>query len=211
MFSELIDRVIKITGRPDSLSDLVTAANGVMREISKRGDWADDTVEETVSFASNVNHAIWTPAVGRTRFRREHYISDVAHTSPTAVRPGRRMEKLSASYYRSGESFVIRGCVSPILIYYYAYPPWLKYYALNDRPAVFNTETGDFGDATAEQINLVSNWQLERHTKTVQEGTLASFFAAKNDPRQQVHYSAFEQGIRHIQRAEGIEELLNDV
>ena len=67
---------------------------------------------------------------------------------------------------------------------------------------------GDWGGATEASIALVSNWLLERHNSVVLEGTLAAFYRAKQDPRNQLHYSAFKQGLIDMVDAESARELL---
>ena len=42
----------------------------------------------------------------------------------------------------------------------------------------------------------------------VLEGTLAAFYRAKQDPRNQLHYSAFKQGLIDMVDAESARELL---
>jgi len=209
MFSELVDRCIKISGRPDQLTSIAMAANEAMRAISKAGNWPDDTLEEiAVPPADPAAPFVWTPEVGRARFRREEYIEDSQGREPTAVRPSRRIRDLGFFYYRSGGSFVFHGNRGQVRVYYYAYQPWLSYFPVNSRPAQFDIATGEWNTADPAVIDTVSNWMLERHNATVEAGTLARFFAGKQDPRQQLHYSIFQQGLTTIEKSEGIEELL---
>lgn len=212
MFSELVDRAIHTAGRPDCLADFAYFANETVREISKRYDFDDDLVEELASIAPGDTVINWTPSGGMRLFRREEYVEDNCQCELTRVRPQRRMRTLKKFYYRAHDYFVFSPDVcAPVKIAYYAYQPWLAYYPANQRPAVFSVETGDYGTATEEQIALVSNWILERHNNVVYQGTLAKFFASKQDPRQSVHYSAFEQGITHIIRGEASSELMGRV
>lgn len=209
MFSELVDRCVSISGRPDQLNSFVAHANETMRTISKRGDWPDDSVEERIPVdPMGQGMTIWNPEVGRSRFRREDYIEDARGAEPTAVRPSRRVRDLEFYYYRSGDSFVFKGGVVHIDVYYYAYQPWLRYFPVSQRPSVFQIPTGEWTDDTPAQVDLVSNWMLERHNAIVEAGTLQRFFASKQDQRQGLYYSIFNEGIADITRAEGVEELL---
>jgi len=207
MFSELVDRCVSIAGRPDQLGNMALIANDVIRQICKKGNWPDDTVEEQIPVPPT-GPLIWTPSVGRSRFRREEYIEDATGAEPTAVRPSRRIRDLEFYYYRSGDSFVFHGGRGFIRAYYYAYPPWLQYYPRGRRPSEFDLATQDWTDTTPAALDLVTNWVLERHSSVVEAGVLQRFFAAKQDPRQQLHFSIFTAGLADIQRAEGIEELL---
>ncbi len=210
MFSELVDRAVHTAGRPDHVEDFAYFANEIMRDVSKRSDWDDDTIEEEIVIPIGENSVVWQPEVGRSRFRREEYLCDACGCEPLRVRPSGRMKKTSGPfYYRSGGDFVFAQACSPVKIFYYAYQPWLKYYPKNERPAEFDVEANDWPLGTAEAtVALVSNWMLERHNQTVLAGTLARFFSAKQDPRQQVHYSSYEQGIKHLVSGESARELI---
>lgn len=209
MFSELVDRCVSISGRPDQLNSIVAHANETMRTISKRGDWPDDSVEERFPVDPlGQGMTVWEPSVGRSRFRREDYIEDARGAEPTAVRPSRRVRELEFYYYRSGESFVFKGGVGHIDAYYYAYQPWLRYYPANARPNTFSIADGGWTNDDPDAIALVSNWMLERHNAIVEAGTLQRFFASKQDQRQLLFFSIFNEGIADITRSEGIEELL---
>ena len=210
MFSELVDRCVSIAGRPDQLTSIVACANEAMRTISKRGDWPDDTMEEIVEPTPGQSHTVWTPEVGRARFRREEYIEDASGAEPTAVRPSRRVRDLSFYYYRSGDSFVFNGNCGALKIYYYAYQPWLRYFPVNARPTAFDLAIGDWTVPTEAAITQVSNWMLERHNSIVEAGTLQRFFASKQDQRQGLYFSIFNEGLNDIQRAEGIEQILGN-
>ena len=202
MFSELVDECVHIAGRPDCLVEIVRHANETMRDLSKRGDWPDDLVEELFEPPVDMHPVIWEPEVGRHRFRRELFLEDGCGCELTGTRPGRRQQRIDKFYYRSGNSFIIKTGCFPLRIAYYAYQPWLQYYPANTRPSVFSIEDQEYTDSA--QIDLVSNWLLERHNQTVQDGTLARFFKTKQDPRQQMHYSAYEQNVQHLIRGEHI-------
>lgn len=207
MFSELVDACIRTSGRPDCLIDITRMANEVMREISKRDDWTDDLVEEVVNRPPNSQDAfLWKPEVGRLRFRRELEVIDGCGCKVSFVRPSARMKDFDRFYYRSGDSFVFsQNVCEPVRVAYYAYQPWLKYYPVGARPAVFDLETQEYDNEAG--VPLVANWMLERHNAVVEAGTLAKFFASKSDPRQQVHYSIYQQGVGHIIRSESTVEL----
>lgn len=215
MFSELVDRAVHLSGRPDSLTDIVYYANETMRDMSKREDWDDDSCEATYDVPQDGTVAGWVPPEGRERFRREEYIcydrGSSCECEPTRVRPSRRLKRLKDYYYVTKNTFFFNGAKSTVDIYYYAYQPWLRYYPKGQRPAemVDQVEQAtEWNTQDADVIDLVSNWFLERHNHVVLKGTLARFYADKADPRQQVAYSAYEQGITHMIRSEGVQELL---
>lgn len=213
MFSEVIDRVAHISGRPDSLADLVYGANEAMRTIQKKIDHPENSCEEEITVVDpNSPTTLWTPEVGMPFFRREAYVEYDGYCEPTLVQPSRRMRKLDKYYYRSGNQFVFVGAKSYIRVYYYVYKPWLKYSRAGERATIWNGLNYEdaAGNAVTDEaaIALVSNWMLERHNEVVAAGALSHLFAAKSDPRQGVHYSKFQQGIADIIRSEGQRELL---
>lgn len=209
MFSELVDRAVHSTGRPDNLDNIAYWMNVTMRDISKREDFPEDSVEESITIPQNSASFVWTPEVGRSRFRREDILEDACGCIGFATKPGRRMSRDGTfRYYHSGGSLVLVNACSPVFAYYYAYQPWLVYFPKGSRPTEWNVELGEWSEPEPAAVALVSNWLLERHSETVLSGTLAKFFATKQDPRQQVHYSAYEQGVSHIIRGESVLELL---
>lgn len=207
MFSELVDRAVHLAGRPDALEDMAYFANETHRDMSKRDDFPSDLHEEIVTVTSSDGTLHWTPEVGRPCFRRMQYIEYGDGCEPTFVQPSRRIKKLCDYYYQHGNSFGFAGANGTVKIAYYKYQPWLQYYPKGTRPAVYDPPTCSFQPNTDAAIALVSNWQLERHNKAMLSGTLAAFFSSKQDPRQGVHYSDYEQRITHLIRAEGVSQL----
>ena len=213
MFSELVDACIRGTGRPDELVTITRIANEIVREICKRDDWDDDLVEELIPYPDPpLAHGaplVWNPEVGRQRFRRPAYVEDGCGCEVKYVKPSSRMKFTDRFFYRSGESLVFsKNICFPIKFSYFAYPAWLKYYKTNERPAEWDIEASDWkGSPSQVTIDLVSNWVLERHWAVVEAGTMSRFFALKQDPRQTVHYSIYQQGISHIIRSESSAEL----
>lgn len=209
MFSELVDRAVHVTGRPDTLDDVAYWANETMRDICRREDWMDDSIEELIELPAGQTSMVWTPGVGRARYRRMDVMEDGCGCTGHATKPTARLKTNGIfSYYHSQGSIVVVNACNPVMAYYYAYQPWLAYYARNQRPTTFDVAAGVWTNDDPAVIDQVSNWMLERHSHVVLQGTLAKFFASKQDPRQGVHYSAYEQGITHIIRGESIQELL---
>lgn len=214
MFSELVDTLVHTTGRPDCAADLSRALNEVMRNLSKRSDFDDDAIEEVVNVPGGRGAVQWEPSVGRLRMRREEFIIDGCGCTPTRVNPSRRINKIPGPYYyQSGQTYIFDRVCSPLRIYYFAYRPWLIYYKRGERPATFDIEKQMYvqadgvTEATEEQINLVSNWMLERHNSYLEAATLNKFFGSKQDPRQSAQYAIMEKEFADILRGEGTAEL----
>lgn len=214
MFSELVDTAAHMAGRPDLLPDIARACNEAMRNLSKRSDFDEDTVEDEIAVPGGHGHVVWTPSVGRQRMRREEFIIDGCRCTPVRVAPSRRIYTVPGPYYyQSGSNYVFDRVCTPLKIYYYAYQPWLLYYPKSERPAQFSIESQQWlqqdgtTEATEAQIAQVSNWMLERHNQYVLAATLNSVFAAKSDPRQKNWYSIMEKEFSDIVRGEGTAEL----
>lgn len=212
MFSELVDTAVHTAGRPDAVADIARILNEVMRNLSKRSDFDDDAVEEVVYVSGTRGSVVWTPSVGRSRMRREEFIIDGCGCTPVRVKPSRRIQTVPGPYYyQSGDSYVFDRCCNPLRIFYYAYQPWLLYFAKGSRPAQFDIEQGQFmtgtAPATEADIAKVSNWMLERHNSYLLHMTLNQFFASKQDPRQSAHYAIAEKEFADIVRGEGTAEL----
>lgn len=212
MFSELVDRCVRASGRPDSVSDLAYAVNWAFRQIQRHTDWDDDSVEEIVAVPLDTRTVIWTPEVGRRLFRRIEYVEDGCLCQPRMVRPGRRMiehkERNQAFYYASGDSYVFANVCHPLRIYYWRYWPVLQYYPHGARPAEFDFGLGEYNTNDPALLDLVTNWILDRHNDLVFEGAMAHFYRTKQDPRNQLHYAAFNQGMSALKGAESANELV---
>ena len=180
--------------------------NETMRDLNKRNDWDDDLLEDVVPVPDPNQATHWTPAEGPERFRREEYVEYDGHCEPTRVKPSRRIQRLDKYYYRSGATFVFVGALMQVKMAYYAYVPWLQYYPTGTRPSIWDGATQTWTNPPAN--DLVTNWLLMRHNEVILSGTLARHFASKADPRQQVHYAQYEQRVKQMRKAEGVDELL---
>lgn len=208
MFSELVDRAVHVAGRPDMLEDIAYFANETMRDISKREDFDDDSLEVEIAVPLNTRTVQWDPPKQRP-FRREKFIIDGCNCEPVRVHPSRKMlTHPGGFYYVSGKTFIFSRVCHPIRMFYYAYQPWLSYYPQGARPATFDVRSNDWSTTDPVLLAQVTNWLLERHNELVLNGALARFFKAKQDQRQQVHYSAYEQGLTHLIRSESPLEVI---
>lgn len=210
MFSELVDQAVRSAGRPEAVADIVFSMNAAIKGIHKHSDWDDDTFEESLTVPSDTRTAVWTPSIGRRHLRRIEYIEDGCGCHPLMVRPSERLSKMKHDpfYYASGESYVFANVCNPVRIYGFRYSRPFQYYPVNDRPARYDFDTLEWNTTDETLIERVSCWILERHMEVVLEGALAHFYRTKQDPRNQLHYAAYKEGLVNMVSAESSRELL---
>jgi len=209
MFSELVDQAVRSAGRPDALADLVFSMNSAIKSIHYHSDWDDDTFEELVP-VPNTRTVEWAPTFGRIFLRRIEYVEDGCGCRPKMVRPSERLATMrqDAFFYASGNSYVFANVCHPLRVYGFRYSRPFQYYPANQRPATYDFDTLTYNTSDPTLLDKVTCWILERHASVVLEGTLAHFYRTKQDPRNQLHYAAFQNGLVDMVSAESARELL---
>lgn len=218
-FSQLVDRMVSETKRPDLRAEIVGYLNQTIRELHfepSRGNvtfYNDNYREEslTVDAADRFSWQVPNPGLfqGMAAVRFDSMFDRSGkriYAQP--LTPGPRMEQTDYFYYRAGGTFVFGGLIgygaigSTISIAYYEYPPTLKYYALVNRPASYDPVTGwtysntyDDNDDLKEQARiLTSNWILMRWEAVLEEGLRAKIYKRLSDDiRQRTSYSLYMQ------------------
>lgn len=140
-FSSLVDDVIRITGKPGSLIDIVSYANSTIRECQSFGLIARDLVEdEIISDAVNNETAfLWTRPFLFRQLRTAKYPHSGEY--PKFLLPGRQ-QKGECEYFYAAQNYfafagVPNGCT--VQLAYYTYLQSLLYYGqLNVATATFN-------------------------------------------------------------------------
>lgn len=140
-FSSLVDDVIRITGKPGSLIDIISYANSTIRECQSFGLIARDLVEdEIVSDAVDAETAfLWT----RPAYFRELRTAKYPHSGvyPKFLLPGRVQKHEHEFFYAAQNYFAFAGVPSgcTVAIAYYTYAKPLLYYGqLGVATATFN-------------------------------------------------------------------------
>jgi len=164
-FSSLIDDVISITGKPQSLISIVSYANATIRECQAFGLIARDLVEDELDIPDDFieNTAfIWTRPQWFRQLRTTKYpwlstnpFSYRGDVFPEFIEPGRKQRDKRYYFYAANNYFAFKGCVpgQTIDVAYYAWARPLLYYAqfgvstatfpggpYTIRPAYFDTE-----------------------------------------------------------------------
>lgn len=218
-FSQLVDKMVLETRRPDLRTEIASYLNQVVRELHfepERGNvvYFDDNYREEVLTVDTVQSQTWTvpnmalfQGLVAARFDGI-YSHDGKRVYAKRVSPGPRIEIEDYYYYSAGQVYVFGGRVgygaigSTISLAYYEFPKGLKYYATAARPATWDDETGfayheDYDDtdelkATAEA--LVTNWLILRWAVVVEEGLRAKVYKrVSDDSRARLSYSLYSQ------------------
>jgi hypothetical protein len=217
-FSQLVDKVVLETSRPDMLSQIADYLNQTIREIHaepERGKvyFYESNYREAQVTAASETGLTWTiPNVAI--FQKElcvrfdnQWSRDGEPVYAEKMTPGPNMHRKDYFYYRGADSLIFGGRIgygglnAKVSIAYYEYPKGLKYYALADRPATYDYEAGwtyGAGIVTPEQQlaaqERVSNWVLLRWEQVLLEGLRAKVYKRTGDEtRQRTCYSMFMQ------------------
>lgn len=215
-FSQLVDRIVDETRRPDLLADISEYLNQTIRELHftpEKGNaipYRENLTEVQLTADSESAFAWDVPNPGTfqqmqaVRFD-SLYSRDNVWTYVKEVVPGRQLANLETFYYRAGSRFIFSGyggINSLISLAYYEYPRRLKYKTIANRYAQYDDELGwtyhDDWDATDElkldARNLSSNWLLLRWDAVVSEGLRAKVYKRlSDDSRARTCYSLYSQ------------------
>lgn len=209
MFSEMVDRVINRSKRPDRLADIVNWANLTMRECQTRALFYKDLIEDEITVPQpTADPFIWNRPTGVRLLKAVKYPDG---SYPNFLKPGPVQKHQRQYFYAASTYYVFVGVsnsidssiTDPVVgIAYYQYLRRLGYYAVADRPAVYdesaqtwtyNPPTTDPDVQEADQA-LVANWLLLDHGALIEEGTLAKVFKDAGDSQRAVStYSLYKQ------------------
>jgi len=232
-FSQLVDKIAGQSSRPDALAFISSQVNLTLRQLffTDRNTpvfYSQSMLEDQVTSLVDTGFT-WSPtnkylfqAVRTIRF------DDVLDGNgqsiyPTEVTPGRTLNDVVYSYYRTGDAFAFKGfggVNAKVSIAWHEFVPTLTYFPDDaTRPANFDTGTqvwtyqqpylADVApDDQAKAELLTTNWLLMRWEETIAEGTRAKLFKhLSDDSRARVSFSLF-QGLREaVYRAEAVDSL----
>ena len=212
-FSQLVDKMVAETKRPDLRVEVATFLNQTMREVH-----FDPKTGGSIMFSENykesqlaVNLAdgySWTPPRPQCfqaplAAKYDSVWVDGRPVWAELVKPGRGMSRGNDHwYYRGGSSFFFAGyggINSTISMSWYEFVPSLVYYASAQRPAQYSLESEwEYADAVVtEEQKLVarektSNWLLIRWGEVIEEGLRAKIYKRVADTeRARTSYSLF--------------------
>lgn len=214
--SQLVDRVIGETHRPDLLSDISDYLNQTVRELHFTPEMGNaifyqENLRERQLTASLESGFVWqitNPALfqGMQAVRYDSVpLRDSEFAFARELVPGRNMSSHIHYFYRAGDTYAFAGyggLNSVISLAYYEYPRRLKYRAPAERFAVWDDEIGwtyheDWSDTDELKLdarNLSSNWILLRWADVCAEGLRAKVYKRlSDDSRARTSYSLYSQ------------------
>lgn len=200
-FSQLVDKLVLETRRPDLLTEITTYLNQTIRELHftpREGNAIlyRDNLNELQLTASSEEGFTWDipspqnfQAMQAVRYD-DVYIDDQMAYSPEQT-PGRQLRGLTLYHYRAGRSYAFYGyggTDSTISLAYYSYPRALKYRVDALREATWDDDGGwtyntvdavDYNSTAElqeEALDRCTNWILDRWETVVQEGLRAKVY-----------------------------------
>lgn len=223
-FSQIVDDVIRITGRPDQILLIPGFVNQTIRELHSEPQsqglvkYGENLFELEFSPDVDQGYVFTIPRVHRFQTLECFFYSTIGRyafpKTPSTMFDGVYTPDRRSNYYRSGSNFILNGyggTDSLVKAAWFEYPPSFKYYAVAARPATFNDETGEWTylpayvtDEEKETArDLVSCWLLLRYKELVTQGACAKVFARMSDSeRGKVAYSLFQSGRTQLIAAE---------
>lgn len=222
MFSEAIDELLAQVRRPEQRSNVPQYFNTTIRECDVfKGSFFNRDLFEAVIVTTADPH-IWAKP---TRFRSMRAVKYVeSEEFPSYIQPGKRQvdnfgKLLDYYFYVIGTDFIFRGptVAADINVAYYIYPRTFKYYAVADRPAVFDRELETWAYHTDYDINdtqralaeeLVSHWLLIDWIELIKEGARARLYKNLPDERVRQTFASYKSMQNDLINGEGF-TLLN--
>lgn len=219
MFSELVDKIVTTSGRPDVTADIIDYTNTILRKIHGRALWDRNFKTIQISAPDRGFHCNYI------RWERPRDFS-VLRTIQTCgeyiqfTRPGRHLENATHYYYADGNEFVIVAPgITEATIGYYRKPARLKYYKPTERPAIFNCETErwqylvpDSQGVYANRLETdedefvarrkVADWILHDYPDAVRHGVLNLVYSQLGDDQARSQFAIFNSCITDLIRVE---------
>lgn len=212
-FSQLVDKMISETKRPDMIAEIATYVNQTLRELHfepQRGNavflrenMKEDQITSLVE--TGLTWAIPDPTVfqGLQAVRFDSVFIDDQQSWPEEVTVGRGMTSRTEGWYRAGGNvffFGYGGINGRVSLAWYEYVKALKYYTVDTRPASYDIESGwsyksEFNTSDEQRAlaqRLTSNWILLRWDSVVEEGVRAKIYKRTSDTeRARTSYSMY--------------------
>jgi hypothetical protein len=213
-FSQLVDKMILETKRPELLPEVVTYLNQTLRELHTEPDrgnavfFSENLKETQITVTENVGFS-WTipnPSVfqGIMAVRYDGVFTNGNATWAQEIRPGRAQNSVPHSFYRAGNRVFFSNygeLGAKISIAYFEFTRSLGYFTQANRPATYNESLQtwtykaeyDVNDETREAAQeLVTNWLLLRWGSVIEEGLRAKIYKRISDTeRARTSYSMY--------------------
>lgn len=214
-FSQMIDSMVAETKRPDMRSEFASWLNQTIREchfepergnvVFLRPNYREERVVADADDAYSwpiPNVATWQ-GVAAVRF--DNVWDRGRQTFAQEVYAGRAAGLVTHAYQVAGDRIFFKGyggLNAALSLAWYEYPPALKYYSADARPASYDLADGwtyhadfDVDDETRTDARIrTSNWLLMRWSMVLEEGLRAKVYKRLSDEtRQRTSYSLYSQ------------------
>lgn len=230
MFSELVDEIVKTTGKINRQTDIASYINASVRECAVLKTFYRDQMETQLTIPAEP--FIWTYPSNFRGIQAAKLPADFANAQQHDIYfkssvPGRRQQDLNYFYYGIQDAIVFSGgsTGSLIDIAWFRYPWPLNYYAVGSRPAVYDQEEEIKGnnpwtylpeydtDDTQRELarELVSNWLLLRWKDLIREGANSKLFRLQDESEGKSRgtfglYKNLQQDLMRVERSVNLVE-----
>lgn len=201
-FSQLVDKLVSETKRPDLVSDIATYLNQTIREVHFTPDrgasllYMDNFRESQLT--ANVETGFTWDLPNPGTFQKMQVVGYPSvydrlgnDVYAEEVVPGRHLAEKTNYFYRVGQTFVFSGyggVDSLVNVGWFEFPRSLKYYTPATRPAEYDVELGwtyppevNTPELEAAAQTLTSNWLLMRWEEVLAEGLRAKVYKRTSD------------------------------
>lgn len=196
MFSEIVDEVVRVSGRVDKKTQIISYVNATVREIQTLRNFSKDLIEDILT--AGTAPYTWTLPEDFRRMITAQYSDG---NWPEHRQPGRMQALKNKYYYYQGPDYLVFNGLTAgmtVNVAYIRHLPSLEYYEAEVRPAVFDRVllTWEYLTAVTDEEKeiarmYVSNWILKDWKEAVVQGTLAKIQKDVADARATVAYSLY--------------------
>lgn len=227
-FSQLVDAIVRETGRPDMVNEIITYLNQTVREchadpVSNGSLYMHDNLQEMVLVATQERGQVWNipnPATFQHLWAVQYMsVHNITGNQPyaTFAKPGPAMHRHQYSYYRASGGFAFAGqrgyggTGARIGLAFYEFLPSLRYYPLGQRPLeigldgefIYSEEYDVSEERRLEAQRLTTHWMLIRWDMVLEEGLRAKVYKRLSDTeRARTCYSLYLQQRANLSTSE---------
>lgn len=210
-FSKLVDDMAIEMVRPDQLDSIATYTNQSIRDLHFRPSNNSATkfdanrYEDEQSVTADGPFKWVIPSVTSFQDIEAIYCPQldlyIDKRSPSVAYKPTDTPYSEYYWYRTGPEIAVAGALEglDLRISYHMYPRPLRYIKAADRVVEYNPDLDAYvkivggGTPTPEELELETNWVLQRWSDTIREGVRAKLFKRLGDvDRTRMNFSSFE-------------------
>lgn len=227
-FSQVVDTVLKRSGRPARGLDAQSYVRASIRECQVTAVYARDLVEDKIT-TDGTDPYIWTRPQTLRILKTFAYLPGAKNYEtiyPDYLPPGEIQQGQTHYYYGGPTYYVLAGVGDQpvdVAVAYYRYAIRFVYYNVDSRPAYYDIENGKWqylgsggyvdNLATPEleeaARDLVTDWLLFDWTELIEEGGLAKLYKNMGDERATSSFALFKSFQKDLLKGERTETLVD--